>query len=95
MPGGTPVAFALEGAQPNPTHRARLTVTFALPGASPARLELVDVSGRRVAWREVGALGAGRHTVDLAEGRRVAPGFYILRLTQGGELRTRRVLVIE
>jgi len=31
----------------------------------------------------------------LAEGSRVSPGFYIIRLTQGGQVRTRRVLVIE
>ena len=34
--------------------------------------------------RAVGSLGPGRHTLDLSNGRAVAPGIYFLRLTQGG-----------
>ncbi len=102
MPGQTtgvggeiPVAFALEGAQPNPASGAGLHVAFALPTGAAARLELLDVSGRRVLAREVGLLGAGRHTVNLAGGRKVAPGLYWVRLTQGASRRTMRAAVIE
>jgi len=70
-------------------------VAFALPSEAAARLELLDVSGRRVRAREVGSLGAGRHRVNLAEGRRVTPGLYWVRLTQGPNRRTTRVAVIE
>src|SRR2546430_6969498 len=35
--------------------------------ALPARLELLDVSGRRVAVREVGSLGPGPHAVRRSE----------------------------
>jgi hypothetical protein len=55
----------------------------------------VDVSGRRVLAREVGSLGPGRHTVNLAEGRKVATGIYWVRLTQGANEQTARVAVIE
>jgi hypothetical protein len=58
-------------------------------------MELLDLSGRRIAEREVGALGAGRHAIDLAQGRRIAPGIYWLRLTQGENRRTSRVAVLE
>ena len=66
-------------------------VQFALPTAALARLELLDVSGRRVAEREVGSLGAGRHALDLVGGRSLAPGLYLVRLTQGANTRTARV----
>ena len=60
-----------------------------------SRLELLDVTGRRVLVREVGSLGKGRHTVNLAEGRRVASGIYWVMLTQGANEQTTRVAVIE
>ena len=71
--------------------------------APNARLQLhvvepvgaVVLGGRRVVVREVGSIGAGRHTVDLAEGRRVAPGLYWVRLTQGANRRSTRVAVID
>ena len=47
-----------------------------------APLSLYAVSGRRLAFREVGSLGAGRHSVMLAE--RVPAGMYMVRLSQGG-----------
>lgn len=95
VPAGPPLAFALEGARPNPTAGRELAVQFVLPSAAPAQLELLDVSGRRVITREVGALGAGRHVVDLAADRRLAPGLYLVRLTQGANLRVARVAVLK
>jgi hypothetical protein len=90
-----PLSFTLEGVRPNPARGNGLTVVFALPTGASARLELLDVSGRRELSREVGSLGAGRHTVNLAEGRKVAPGLYWVRLTQGANRRAARVAVIE
>jgi sugar lactone lactonase YvrE len=91
---GGPLVLALEGVRPNPARGDRLSVEFVLPVSAPARLEVLDVTGRRVAKREVGSLGAGRHRVDLAEGRRLAAGLYLVRLTQGANARTTRVAVI-
>ena len=88
-------ALALEGARPNPLRGDGLSVTFALPTAAPARLELLDVSGRRVVEREVGSFGAGRHTLDLGEGTHLLPGLYLVRLTQGANTRTARVTVLD
>jgi hypothetical protein len=93
---GGSLTFALEGVRPNPARGNGLNVAFTLPtGAIAARLELLDVSGRRVLSREVGSLGAGRHTVNLAEGRKVARGLYWARLTQGANRRSTRVAVTE
>lgn len=95
VPNGASLAFALEGVQPNPSHGERLSVAFALPTAAPARLELVDVSGRRVVEREVGTLGAGRHTLDLGQGTSLAPGLYLVCLRQGANMRVTRVAVLK
>ena len=95
VPDGGPAAFALEGVQPNPTRGGRLSVAFSLPSAAPARLEMLDVSGRRVAVREVGVLGAGRHEVEVGVGRPLAPGLYLVRLTQGANTRVVRVAALK
>ncbi len=89
------VAFALEGARPNPARAGALAIAFALPDDAHATLELLDVGGRRIASREVGSLGRGRHVVNLAQSHRVAPGLYWLRLSHGATQRTLRVAVVE
>jgi hypothetical protein len=79
-------SFALRGTYPNPSSHA-LSIAFSLPGAAAARLEVMDISGRRVWSRDVGALGAGPHEVPLPELR---AGVYLVRLTQGSRSATTR-----
>jgi hypothetical protein len=85
--------LALEGAQPNPA-RGVVNAWFTLPGTGNAKLELIDVSGRRIAQRDVGALGPGRHTLTLGGDFRLAAGLYWLRLSRAREERSARVVVI-
>jgi hypothetical protein len=85
--------LALLGARPNPAERD-LFVAFALPRAGAARLDLIDVAGRIVRAREVGSLGAGRHTVNLGEGGPLPMGVYVLRLSMDGRAVTSRVSVV-
>jgi hypothetical protein len=80
VPSG--LSLALEGLRPNPA-RARLIVSFTLPTAMPAKLELLDIQGRRMRAQDVGTLGPGQHTLSLGNAGSVAPGLYFLRLTQG------------
>jgi hypothetical protein len=89
---GGPLEFTLEPPA-SPARGGRLGVSFTLPVAGRAELELLDVGGRRVASREV--MGAGRHEVALGEGQRVAAGIYFVRLTQGGRVARARVVVLE
>jgi len=86
-----PPAFAPNGVRPNPALGGRMMVHFTLPTGEPAKLELIDVAGRRA----VGSLGAGRHAVDLAAGCRVPPGLYLLRLTQGTNTRVVRAAMLD
>jgi hypothetical protein len=93
----TPVPWqlVLAGVWPNPTPGGHLNVQFELPAAAAARLELFDVGGRRLVLRDVGVLGPGRHAVDLAEGTRIPAGRYLLRLSQGGLVRTASAVVLD
>jgi hypothetical protein len=94
-PVAPPRVLALRGATPNPASATRMTIAFELPSDAPARLEVVDVGGRRILSRDVGGMGAGLHAVDLANGGRIAPGVYMVRLTQGATTRISRVAVVD
>jgi len=84
--------FALRRIAPNPVVD-RFNVTFSLTSSDPATVELLDVSGRRVLGQEVGSMGVGTHSIELAGARHNAPGVYFLRLTQGKHEQTRRVVL--
>jgi Bacterial pre-peptidase C-terminal domain len=86
-------SFALERPSPNPTSGAP-RVAFSLASFAPASLTLTDIAGRRVRTREVGALGPGRHVIDLAPGDALPAGIYLVSLRQGRESRTERVAIL-
>lgn len=90
-----PVALrlALEGLRPNPAGASQ-QVAFTLPTGSPATLELLDVTGRRLVSREVGSLGPGSHVVRLDPEHRLLAGVYWLRLTQGTQQRIARGAIV-
>ena len=92
--GAGELEFALHGVQPNPATERNLTVEFTLPDAGPARLTLLDMAGRLVASRDVGAPGAGRQRVNLAEGMKLRAGVYVVRLVQRGRTRTVKAAVV-
>jgi hypothetical protein len=89
------LSLALGAVTPNPARGGGLVVDIGLPSADPARLELLDVMGRRVASLDLGTLGAGRHRVELGVDRGLAPGLYLLRLTQAGSARVTRVAFVD
>jgi hypothetical protein len=93
-PGPAPLELAIRRAAPNPAVGSRFWVEFVLRDGSPARLELMDVAGRVLFSRNVGALGPGAHALDLTGGDRRTPGIYFLRLRQGvSEVRARAVVL--
>lgn len=91
-------AMALELASPNPS-RGATAIRYQLPRSGAAELAVFDASGRRVATlaRGDGAAGARTATWDGRDdgGRTAQPGLYWLRLTQGGEQRTQRIVQLK
>lgn len=85
--------LALAGARPNPAS-GDVWIAFTLPDREAASLEMIDVTGRRVAERRLEGIGPGSHTVNLSEGRSLSAGIYVVRLVQGGRTLTTRVSVI-
>ena len=81
-------------ASPNPSSTGRLVVSFSLPTAAAAHLELVDSAGRLVSSQDPSSLAAGRHTVTLDDAASVHAGVYLLRPSQGGPFKTRRIVVM-
>lgn len=89
---GSDLAFRLEEVLPNPTRGRSPLVRFVLPTPQKARLELIDVSGRRMWGREV--VGVGPHAVKI-DGPRLATGIYFVRLVQAERELVRRFAVIQ
>jgi hypothetical protein len=85
--------LALEGLRPNPAV-GELTASFTLPNAEPARLQLLDVTGRVWLAREVGSLGAGSHRLRLSAEAQVPAGIYWLKLTQSGRSLLARGVIV-
>ena len=79
----------------NPTDWAVVWEVMKWPLAACLLLPpLLVYLGLHVIEREVGLLGVGVHNVDLARGARLAPGIYLLRLTQGDQTVARRACVL-
>jgi hypothetical protein len=87
------LAFALEGARPNPTS-GPLAVAFTLPSAARATLEVLDVTGRRVRSRTIESPAVGRQLLSLEGDAALAPGLYFVRLRQEQRTAQARVAVV-
>ncbi len=86
-------ALALEAPRPNPAE-GELVVSFSLPNSRPASLEVMDLTGRRVLWRDLGTAGPGRHVLRLDGAARWPAGVYVLRLTHDGKHAHRKLVVV-
>jgi hypothetical protein len=95
---GTPGArLALENARPNP-FSSQTSVQFSLPSRASARLEVFDLSGRRIGVLASGTFDAGVHVIPFdrhdAKGSRLPAGVYLYRLsTLGSRLERKFVLL--
>jgi hypothetical protein len=87
-----PAMVQLEQNYPNPFNPETL-IRIGLPEAGPVRLEVFDLTGRRVAVLADAEMPAGMHTLRFnAAG--LASGFYIARLTAGGTVQHRKMLLV-
>ena len=90
-PAPTPQSFGLRAIYPNPSRRES-RLEFALPADREVEMVVFDALGRSVKHVFAGRMTAGVH--DLAwdgrddQGRPVASGAYLVRLTAGSEHQT-------
>jgi hypothetical protein len=88
-------SFSLEGVRPNPTNGSSL-VAFSLAESGRTTIELIDLAGRRVLYRDLGLLTAGPHSVRLDEGRsHPPPGLYFVRLHHSGRTLSAKAALLE
>jgi hypothetical protein len=72
-----------------------ITIRYSLASTGvPARLEVFDIAGRRVASREVAWSRDGDGTISLG-GAGLRPGVFLVRLAQGGQAVVRRVVLVQ
>lgn len=92
-----PARFALAQNRPNPLSRGT-AIGFELPSPAPVRLEVFDLTGRRVRVIADRAYEAGAHleTWDRtdAHGARVPAGVYLYRLTAGTARAEKKMAVL-
>ena len=79
-------------ASPNPV-RQRARVDLVLPRAGRARVDVVDVLGRRVRTVADAEFEAGPHALTL-DAAGLAPGVYVVRASGGGETASLSVTVV-
>ncbi|MEX1211365.1 MAG: T9SS type A sorting domain-containing protein [Balneolaceae bacterium] len=77
---------------PNPANSAT-HIRFYLPEPGKVRLDLFDITGRRVHTPLHGERPAGLHTLTL-DASSLASGIYLYRLVSDGEVRTRKMVLI-
>jgi hypothetical protein len=82
-PVARPTSVVLESCRPNPAVDGA-TIAYSLPAAARVRLEVFDVTGRRLAVLADGFVSGGRHDVHWGlrtdSGSRIGPGVYLYRL---------------
>jgi len=77
---------------PNPT-RGRLSITFSLSTPSLVRINLFDLTGRRVAVLHDRKLSAGKQKLSLILPERLASGIYFLILETAGRSAAKKVVL--
>ena len=87
------VRFGLSQNYPNPFNPST-TLVYSLEKPGHARLEVFDISGRRVATLVDEDTSAGRHEI-MWRPAELASGIYFSRLTVGAESDTKRVTLLK
>jgi len=87
-----PFKFSLLATHPNPFN-STTTISYSLPWASTVAVHMYDLSGRLVSEVFCGSQEAGIHTATVnADGW--GSGLYFVRLEAGGEVFTRKVMLV-
>jgi hypothetical protein len=88
-----PAQFGLEQNYPNPFNPST-TVKFSIPENGFVTLKIYDVMGREVSTVVEQQLSTGSYETTFAAGS-LASGMYLCRLTAGGKVETRRMILMK
>lgn len=88
-----PYAFNLRQNYPNPFNSSTI-ISFTLPVRSEVALDVFDILGRNVDVVFHGPLDAGSHTIRF-DGKDLPSGVYFYRLTKGGAVETRKMVLLK
>ncbi|MCA1803681.1 MAG: T9SS type A sorting domain-containing protein [Rhodothermaceae bacterium] len=88
-----PAGFTLHQNYPNPFNPSTV-IRYTLPEAGPVRLEVFDITGRRVAMLRDQVMTAGSHS-DVFDASRLSSGMYVYRLTGNGRTEVRKMLLLK
>jgi len=83
----------LQGNYPEPFNPVT-TIRYALPEAAHVRLEVFDLTGRRVALLADGERPAGQYAARF-DASRLASGVYLYRLRAGATVQTRTMMLLK
>ncbi|MCH8568301.1 MAG: T9SS type A sorting domain-containing protein [Balneolales bacterium] len=88
-----PRELSLKQNYPNPFNPTTI-IEFAMPEQSHVRLEVFDLTGRRVAMLLDESRNAGQHSV-MFDASRLASGVYLYRLSSNGKIMTKKMTLIK
>jgi photosystem II stability/assembly factor-like uncharacterized protein len=91
--GGLPDAFELNQNYPNPFNPTTV-ISYQLPSVSHVTLRIYDVLGREIATLVNEKQIAGAHAVDFNAGN-FPSGVYFCRITAGGMVSTRKMVLLK
>ena len=88
-----PLVFVLEQNSPNPFNPSTL-ISFALPKAGQARLEIYNATGQKVATLANGLQTAGKHSF-VWDAKSFASGIYFYVLKAEGLVQTKKMVLLK
>jgi hypothetical protein len=91
-PSGVPSSYILNQNYPNPFNPTTVII-YQVPAVSNVRLSVFDMLGREVALLVNEKKGAGRYEVKF-DAAGLASGVYLYRLTAGGFVQSRKMLLV-
>jgi hypothetical protein len=92
--GAAPLVFALSQNYPNPFNPAT-NIEFTVPATGKATLKVYNLVGQEVATLFDGIAEAGKYQQSTFNASPLASGVYFARLTHGGNVQTKRMMLVK